>query len=112
MTDYEDEVTETARLTDEKIELSDNEKERLDRKLRFLSDHLDERPTVSITYFVPDERTAGGAYTTDISVVKRIDAAQQKVVFYAENQISDGWSILINTIVDIHCDLFRDMDFI
>lgn len=44
LTGYEDEVTETSRLTDEKAELSDTEKERLDRKLRFLSDHLDERP--------------------------------------------------------------------
>lgn len=103
LTGYDDEVRETARLTDEKIELSDNEKERLDQKLRFLSDHLDERPTVSITYFVPDAKKAGGAYTTDTGVVKRIDAVEQKVIFYAENKISDGWSILINTIVDIHC---------
>lgn len=112
LTGYDDKVRETARLTDEKIELSDNEKERLDKKLRLLSDHLDDRPTVSITHFVPDAKKAGGAYTTDTGVVKRIDAIEQKVIFYAENKISDGWSILISTIVDIHCDLFRDMDFI
>ncbi|MDO4326894.1 MAG: hypothetical protein Q4E24_12830 [bacterium] len=111
MTGYEDQVTETARLTGEKIELSDNEKERLDRKLRFLSDHLDERPTVSITYFVPDKRKAGGAYTTDTGVVKKVDTTQQKVVFYAENKISDGRSILINTIVEVNCELFRDVEF-
>lgn len=112
LTGYDDEVRETTRLTDEKIELSDNEKERLDRKLRFLSDHLDERPTVSITYFVPDERKVGGAYTTDTGVVKKVDTVEQKVIFYAENKISDGWSRLINTIVEVNCELFRDVEFI
>lgn len=111
LTGYEDEVMETARLTDEKIELSDTEKERLDRKLRFLSDHLDERPTVSITHFVPDMKKTGGVYTTDTGVVKKVDTAQQKVIFYAENKISDGCSILINAIVEVNCDLFRDMEF-
>lgn len=42
---------------------------------------------------------------------KKTNAVEQKVILYAENKISDGWSILIDTIVDIHCDLFRDMDF-
>lgn len=111
LTGYDDEVRETARLTDEKIELSDTEKERLDRKMRFLSDHLDDRPTVSITYFVPDERKAGGAYTTNTGVVKKVDTAQQKVIFYAENKISDGRSILINTIVEVNCELFQDVEF-
>lgn len=111
LTGYEDQVTETARLTGEKIELSDNEKERLDRKLRFLSDHLDERPTVSITYFVPDERKAGGAYTTDTGVVKKVDSVGQKVIFYAENKISDGRSICIDMIAEVNCGLFQDVEF-
>lgn len=111
LTGYEDEVMETARLTDEKIELSDTEKERLDWKLRFLSDHLDERPTVSITHFVPDMKKAGGAYRTDTGVVKRIDAIEQRVIFYAENMISDGRSICIDMIAEVNCGLFRDVDF-
>lgn len=65
LTGYDDEVRETARLTDEKIELSDTDKERLDKKLRFLSPTiLDDRPAVFITYFVPDAKKAGEAYTT------------------------------------------------
>lgn len=67
---------------------------------------------MSIIHFVPDAKKAGGAYTTDTGVVKRIDDVEQKVIFYAENKISDGWSILIDTIIDIYCDLFRDIDFI
>ena len=111
LTGYEDEVMETARLTDEKIELSDTEKERLDRKLRFLSDHLDERPTVCITHFVPDMKKTGGAYRTDTGVIKKIDSVGQKVIFYAANKISDGRSICIDMIAEVNCELFRDVEF-
>lgn len=106
LTGYDDKVRETARLTDEKIELSDNEKERLDKKLRIIAEHLDQRPTVSITYFVPDERKNGGSYRTYTGIVKRIDKLEQKVVFYAENGISDGNNIRIDAIVEIECEQF------
>lgn len=111
LTGYDDEIQETARLTDEKIELADNEKEQLDKKLRIIAEHLDQRPTVSITHFVPDVKKAGGAYVTDTGVVKRIDILEQKIIFYAENGVSDGHSILIDGIVEINCERFlRDTD--
>lgn len=112
LTGYEDEITETARLTDEKAELSDTEKELLDRKLYLLSCHLKECPTVSVTYFVPDTRKSGGSYKTDTAVIKKIDTIEQKVIFYAENKISDGRIIPIGAITDIQCELLQDMDFI
>ena len=111
LTGYDDEISETARLTDEKIELSENEKDRLDKKLRIIAEHLDQRPTVSITHFVRDARKDGGSYTTDTGVVKKIDILEQKIIFYAENGISDGHSILIDGIVEINCARFlRDTD--
>lgn len=106
LTGYDDEISETARLTDEKIELSDSAKDRLDKKLRIIAEHLDQRPTVSITYFVPDTRKVGGSYTTDTGIVKRIDMLEHKVVFYAETGISDGNSILIDTIIEIDSAVF------
>lgn len=111
LTGYDAEIKETARLTNEKIELSENEKDRLDKKLRIITEHLDQRPTVSITHFVPDAKKAGGAYVTDTGVVKRIDILEQKIIFYAENGVSDGHSILIDGIVEINCERFlRDTD--
>ena len=62
LTGYDDAVRETARLTDEKIELDEYEKEELDRKIQWLGSHLDEHIPVSITYFQPDDRKAGGTY--------------------------------------------------
>ena len=111
LTGYEDEIRETARLTDEIIKLSDQEKERLNQKLQFLSEHSDKHPTVSVTYFVPDAKKSGGAYRTDTGIVKRIDPVQKKIVFYGENERFDGQKILSDTITEISCDLFRDMDY-
>lgn len=110
LTGYDDEIRETARLTDEKIELADNEKERLNEKLRIIAEHLDQRPTVSITHFVPDSKKTGGIYATITGVVKKIDILEQKIIFYAENGVSDGHSILIDTIVEIECAIFHGLD--
>lgn len=111
LTGYDDEIQETARLTDEKIELSDNAKEQLDKKLRIIAEHLDQRPTVSITHFVRDARKDGGSYTTYTGIVKRIDKLEQKVVFYAENGISDGNNIRIDAIVEIECTIFQGLEW-
>lgn len=111
MTGYDAEIQETARLTNEKIELADNEKERLNEKLRIIAEHLDQRPTVSITHFVPDAKKTGGTYATDTGVVKKIDILEREIIFYAENGVSDGHSILIDGIVEINCERFlRDTD--
>ena len=45
---YEDAVDETARLTDQKIELDETEKAELNRRLAFLASKLDEQPEITI----------------------------------------------------------------
>ena len=67
-------IAETGRLTDRRIELDESEITRVDAALQHLQELLPERPTVSITYFVPDERKNGGSYQTVTGEVKRIDA--------------------------------------
>ena len=57
-------IAETGRLTDQRIELDESEIARVDAALQHLQELLPERPTVSITYFVPDERKNGGSYQT------------------------------------------------
>ena len=63
LTGYEAAVRETARLTDQRVELDESAKAELDRKLRLLLS-LPGQPEASITYFRPDERKEGGAYET------------------------------------------------
>ena len=45
----------------------------INEQLQYLSAHVGEHITVSVTYFKPDERKSGGTYLTDIGVVKRVD---------------------------------------
>ena len=60
LTGYDAAIKETGRLTDEKIELDEEALTALDMKYQFLMDALDDAPEVTITYFQPDERKAGG----------------------------------------------------
>ncbi len=75
---YEDAVEETARLTDERIELDEYEKERINATLTtLLSAPPDTR--VSITYFRPDSHKNGGAYVTIIDEVANIDDVKKEI---------------------------------
>ena len=64
LTGYEAAVGESARLTAERRDLDAQEAEELNRRLTELAARLPERPEVTVEYFVPDDRKAGGAYVT------------------------------------------------
>lgn len=80
LTGYDDAVRETARLTDEKIELDEYEKEELDRKIQWIGSHLDERIPVSITYFQPDDKKAGGVYEKIVDTVRKINVYEHEIL--------------------------------
>ena len=83
---HEDALNETARLTDEKMELDEYTKVELNEKLQRLA-IADEAKEVSITYFVPDERKQGGAYVTKIGLVTKIREYERDVIMEDETQI-------------------------
>ena len=62
LTGYESAIKETGRLTDEKIDLDEEALTALDMKYQILMDTFDDAPEVTITFFQPDERKAGGKY--------------------------------------------------
>jgi hypothetical protein len=74
LTGHNDAINETARLTETFSEPSDAEKASLDRKIGYLKNTLYERAAVSITYFVPDKRKAGGLYKKTVGAIKSIDS--------------------------------------
>ena len=93
LTGYGDAIDETARLTDARIELSEEERAELDYKQQYLAT-LDS-PTVTVTYFVPDERKTGGAYVTHTGVLKRVDEVERAMVF------ADGTRVDMDEVVGI-----------
>lgn len=99
LTGYGDAIDETARLTDARIELSEEERAELDYKQQYLAT-LD-APTVTVTYFVPDERKTGGAYVTHTGVLKRVDEVERMVVF------KDGLRVPLDEVMDIKCEQLR-----
>ena len=58
---YDDAVAETARLTESRPELDEQEQRIINEKLAYIAEHINEHPEVCIKYFVPDERKSGGA---------------------------------------------------
>ena len=92
-------IAETGRLTDQRIELDESEIARVDAELQHLQELLPDRPTVSITYFVPDERKSGGSYRTITSEVKRIDAVAGVI------QMTDRREIAIEDVFSVAVDV-------
>lgn len=80
LTGYEAAVGETARQTTERRELDAQEAAELNRRLASLIARLPERPEVTIEYFVPDDRKAGGAYVTVTGRVRNISVAERLLV--------------------------------
>lgn len=56
LTGYDAAIKETGRLTDEKVNLSEEEKEALDRKQQILLEKLADHPALTVIFFVPDEK--------------------------------------------------------
>ncbi len=85
-------IEETARLTGEKAELTEEEKAALDEKLRLLADTGRE---AVFTYCLPDERKSGSTYVTIEGKNKRIDLLKGCIV------LMDGTAIPIEDILDV-----------
>ena len=95
LTGYEAAVGETARLTAERRELDPQEAAELNRRLAELAARLPERPEVTVEYFVPDERKAGGAYVTVTGRVRHISVPEKTLV------MEDGTVIPLDDVVSL-----------
>lgn len=95
-------ISETARLTDERLELSDDAKDNLNQKLQMIEELSEPEVPVSVTYFVPDEKKKGGRYITKTGFIKRIDEYERNVVF------RDKTLIPIDEIIEIQSELFNE----
>jgi len=100
LTGYEEAVKETARETENELDIDDELKAILDDKLQLIIEQKDNKPEVSITYFVKDKKKEGGAYISKTGIVKKIDLYNQIL------SLADNTEIPIKDIIDISGKLF------
>ena len=104
LTGYDAAIKETGRLTDEKIELDEEALTALDMKYQLLMDALDDAPEVTITYFQPDERKAGGKYIMATGALKKVDDFERRIT------MQDGTKIPMDDILTIESDAFSSLE--
>ena len=101
LTGYDAAVKETARLTDERIELDEYMKCSLNHRLQIIGERLNEHPEAAITYFQPDMKKKGGTYVTAAGAVRKINEYERLVV------MTDGTVIPIDEIISIGGKIFE-----
>ena len=96
MTGHGEAINETARTVDSKIVLGEDAIQEISEKLNYIQNHIKDRQTVIITYFLPDSKKSyGGQYLTKKTKVKRMDDIYQTIV------CEDGTVIQFKDIAEI-----------
>ena len=92
LTGYGAVIAETGRQTQQKIELSDAQKDEIDR---LLGELLRTGKPAAVTYFVPDEKKEGGRYAAVRGKIRRTDPAEGVIV------LEDGLRIPVADVLDL-----------
>lgn len=101
---YDAEVQEAGRLTDRPIEPDEYEKEAMNARLQLLARHLREKWVVSLVFFQPDERKAGGAYVTRTGTVKKLYETERLLI------LTDGTVIPLDDLIALDGEEFAAYD--
>lgn len=101
---YDAEVQEAGRLTDRPIEPDEYEKEALNARLQLLARHFREEWVVSLVFFQPDERKAGGAYVNRTGTVKKFREVERLLT------LTDGTVIPLDDLIALDGEEFAAYD--
>ena len=91
-------IAETARLTEQKIELDEDSRAGLDEKQRMLEKVIAQQPEVIVTCFRPDAKKDGGSYVTTTGNLKRTDGVDRVMV------MTDGTRIPLDDIIELESE--------
>lgn len=92
---YDAAIEETARLTDSRREMEEDEINELNRQLSELNKRLSERPRIRVTYFIRDRKKEGGRYASKIGNARTIDQAENRIIF------TDGESVPVKDMYSV-----------
>ena len=98
-------IAETARMTEQKIELDEDRRTELDEKQRILEDIIAQQPEVTVTWFRPDDKKDGGSYVTTTGNLKRTDGVERVMV------MTDGTRISLDDIIELESKWFPQNTF-
>jgi len=93
LTGFEEIIAETGRVTDQRIELEEEEKHRLNAVLQKVS--CLPCPRVAVTYFSYDCLKSGGTYLTELVQVKTVHPVTKKL------ELTDGRGIPVEEIIEL-----------
>lgn len=95
LTGYDSAIAETARYTEDTVELDENKKAEIDQILQWVEERIEEHPEVTCTIFVPDERKEGGSFSTERMKVRKLDPVRRVMV------LESGREIPVDSILDM-----------
>ena len=104
LTGHDAAIRETARTTQVRRQLSEDEKLLLDRKQQVLLEQAHQYPQVTVTYFQPDARKAGGAYQVFTGHVRALDTFRRLL------RTVEGRDIPVDDIVELESPLFSRLE--
>lgn len=97
LTGYEEALDETARLTEPKAILSEDEQNEIGDKLFYLKENVSLQPWVRIVFFVPDPFKSGGKYLTVQGKVKKVREFEKSILLLGGEEISFDDILFIDT---------------
>ncbi|MBR1926558.1 MAG: hypothetical protein IJ840_02220 [Bacteroidales bacterium] len=95
LTGYDSVISETARLTDRRVELDENRRQELDTAFSAIQGRMDEHPEVLITYFKEDMKKEGGEYVDISGRLKKIDLYTRTLI------LENGMAIPVDDIYSL-----------
>lgn len=104
LTGHEAAIGETARVTQPRRHLSEDQREQLDRKQMLLQAHAEEHPSVTVLYFQADEKKAGGAYQTITGHLRGVKGQKRLLC------LTEGMEIPLDDIMELDSPLFAAID--
>lgn len=95
LTGFEDCIEETARITHREIQLDEEQKEIIDRKIRYINHRISDDIKINITYFAADKYKEGGRYVSCCVRPAKVKEFEREIV------LDDGNVILIDSILSL-----------